>query len=147
VPGTTGQGPFKLLNMCKATKRFRLVEVDVDSTSKQEFTLKDEEVLREAKKIVGIEAYKVGTVSITPSQRAVVNDTVFNKSFLTLTSGANDEVITEIPFADLNKAANNGQLFMVDIPPLVPSKCKIVVGTVAALSASETFLLGFHYES
>jgi hypothetical protein len=132
--------------MCKGTPRFRIVEVDVTSAGVQDFSLSDDEVLRDAKKIIAIEAYKVGTVTNTPKGRAVVNDTVFNKSFLVISTGASDEVLSGIPLADLNRAGNNGQLFYVDIPPISPSKCKIHVASTASLSASETFLLGFHYE-
>jgi hypothetical protein len=134
--------------MCKekGTPRFRLVEVEVSSTSQQDFSLKDEEVLRDAKRIIAIEAYKVGTLALSPTGRAVVNDTVFKKSFLIIGTADSDEVLNKIPLSDLSRADNNGQLFYVDIPPVAPSKCSIKVATVATLSASESFVLAFHYE-
>jgi hypothetical protein len=146
VPGKQGRAFINITIMCKGTPRTRLVEVAIDSIVKTEFSLKDEEVLRKAKRIIAIEAYKVGTVSIAPSTAAVVNDTVFDKSFLTLGTEDGEEVIYKLPLADLNRAANNGQLFYVDIPPIAPSKCSIKVATTAALSAAEVFLLCFHYE-
>jgi len=134
--------------MCKdkGTPRYRIVEVDVTSAAVQDYTLTDEEVLRTAKRIIAIEAFMVGTVSTTPKGRAVVSDTVFKKSYLTIGTADTDEVLTKIPLSDLSRATNNGQLFYVDIPPIAPSKCNIHVGSVAGLSTSETFLLAFHYE-
>lgn len=133
--------------MChgKAIPRSRIVEVAINSAAVTDFSLKDEEVLRKAKKIIALEAYKVGTVSNAPSGAAVVNDTVFNKSFLIIGTEASDEVI-KIPLSDLNRAANSGELFYVDIPPIAPSKCSIKVATTASLNTAEVFLLSFHYE-
>lgn len=134
--------------MCnKGTKNFRLVVVDSTNANTQDYDLKDEENLRTAKRIVAIEAYKVGTVSNEPGGRPVINDTVFNKSFLTISTPDSDEVLYKIPFSDLNRAGNNGQLFLVDIPPLAPSKCKIRIASTVGIVTTESFLLGFHYES
>ena len=123
-----------------------LVEVAIDSASKTEFSLKNEELLGDAKRIIGVSAHKVGSVSIAPSGSAVVNDTVFNKSFLTLGTPGSKEPISKIPLAELNRAANNGQIFYLDVPPLAPSKCAIKVATVAGLVTTEVFLLTFYYE-
>lgn len=127
------------------TKKFRLVEVEC--VSQAATTLKNEEVLGKAKKIVGIEAYKVGTVAVSPSGRAVANNTVFLKSFLTLkTNNGSSEPVLRIPFADLERAGNSGKLLEVNLAPLAISKCEIVVGSVAGIVTTESWLLGFHYE-
>ncbi len=132
--------------MCndKGTKRFRTVIVDCDT--KLEYTLQSDDILNKAKRIVAIEAYKVGDVSKSSTGRAVVNDTIFSKSYLTISSVETDEVLNKVPFTDLNKKTNNGMLFLVDIPPVAMSKCKIVIPDNAALSAAESWVLGFHYE-
>jgi hypothetical protein len=133
--------------MCNIkTKRFRAIEVQIDSVGKQTFTLGDEETLRDAKRIVAIEAYRLADVSMSANARALVGDAIFEKSFLTISTKDTDQVHYRIPLTDLCRADNNGQLYEVDIPPIAPSKCEIFVATVAGLSAAESFLLGFHYE-
>lgn len=120
--------------------------MQVDSTAKQKFNLGDEETLRDAKRIVAIEAYRLADVSMSPAARALVGDAIFEKSFLTIGTKDTDQVQYQIPLTDLCRADNDGQLYMVDIPPIAPSKCEIFVASVAGLSAAESFLLAFHYE-
>lgn len=127
------------------TNRFRIVEVDCETT-KQEYTLLKDDVLDNAKQITAIEAYKVGDLALAPSGRATVNDTVLKKSFLTLSTSDTDEVQYRVPLIDLVRTMNNGQLFLVNLPKLAFSKCKVYVPTTAALSATESWVFGVHYE-
>ncbi len=144
----TRVGLFKFYTMCntKGTTNFKLVEVLIDGVQ-TEYSLKDQEILRQAKKIVAIEVYTVSIVSVTPKSRPVVNNTVFLKSFLVLGSADDKQPIDRIPFTSMNKATNNGLLFYVDIPPIAPSKCFVAVPTGAGIVAGESFLIGFHFEN
>ena len=132
--------------MCtKATKNFRLVVVNI-TAAKQEWNLSDNEDLQQAKRIVAVQAYRVGDVSHAPDGTPVVNNTVFNKSFLSFQTNDNQEKIQQFPFPDLNRKDNNGELVYVDIPPIAPTKCKIKIATAAGIVVDESFLLGVHYE-
>lgn len=133
--------------MCnqQGAPRYRYIEVQTDASTLQ-LSLKDESVLQEAKRIIAITAYRVGTVSNVPSGRPVVNDAVFKKSFLVLSTADTDEVFNKIPLSDLDRTANNGELYFVNIPPIAPTKCFIQIASVAGLNAGESFLLGFQYE-
>lgn len=133
--------------MCinQATPNFLLVEVLIDG-AKTTYSLKDEEILRTAKKIIAIETYKVDNVSISPTGRPLANNSVFAKGFLVLQSATNTEMINELPFPSMDRTTNNGRLFYVNIPPIAPSKCFIRVGTTAGIVTGESFLIGFHYE-
>jgi hypothetical protein len=132
--------------MCiqKGTPRFRIVEVDCAAI--QEYSLQNDDILSKAKSIIAIEAFRVANVTLTPKNRTVVNDAVFLKSFLTIATQVSDEILFRIPFINLSKKDNNGMLFMVNIPPIAMSKCKITVANTAGLVATETWLLAFHYE-
>lgn len=134
--------------MCKqSTKNYRVLEVAIPSTNQRDFYFPQDEILREARKITAIEAFKVGNSSQGPiSGLATVNDTVFNKSFLSLQTMGAEEPITNAALVDLSRKDNNGDLFTVDLPPLNITKCRITVPTAASLSTSEVFLIGFHYE-
>ncbi|MEO5681455.1 MAG: hypothetical protein ABIQ88_02375 [Chitinophagaceae bacterium] len=133
--------------MCnkEGTKRFRVVEV-ICKANQNEYSLLTDDILNSAKRIVAIEAYRVANVSLTPSSLAVVNDTVFAKSFLTMSTAATDEMLNRIPFTDLDRKANQGELFFVDIPPIVASKCKVFIPTTVGIVAGEAWLIGVHYE-
>lgn len=135
--------------MCSVkTPFFRLTAVPCGSTTATRFPLPVDQVLEEAKRIIAIQAYKVTDVTNSPiDQSALANATVFNKSFLVLVSKqGNEEVISLIPLADLCRSANNGVLKEFGILPINVTKCYIQVASVTALSASEVWLLGFHYE-
>lgn len=133
--------------MCNntGTSNFLLVEVQMTGAQNQ-FSLKDEEILRTAKKIVAIEVYKVDNVTITPKGAAVVNNTVFEKAFLVIGLADDKQPLMNIPFTSMDKTANQGRPFFVNIPPIAPSKCFVQVGTQAGIVPGEVFLIGFHYE-
>lgn len=132
--------------MCKQQGAPGFRTIEVLSTAALSYTLPDDEILRNAKRIIGIVAYKVGTLALSKTGRPVVNDTVFNKSYLTVITADDRKVLVDLPFSDMNRAGNNGEIFYVDIPPIAPTKCEINVASAAALSASESFVLGFIYE-
>ena len=129
---------------CQKVKRFRIVEV---TSAGQNNTLNDEKVLDGAKRITAIEAYMVGDVAKGPSGAATVNDTIFKKSFLTLSTGESNEVLLHVPLTDLCKKTNAGQLFLVDLPPISATKSKVYIAELTGLVTTETFVLAFHYES
>lgn len=133
--------------MCKdkGTPNFRQIEVEI-TASQQQYSLKEEEILSDCKKIIGVEVYKVANVSVSPTGRPLVNNTVFTKSYLVIATKDSDEVLYMIPLASMDRSTNQGEIFRVDIPPIAPSKCYIKVGSIAGIVAGESFLLGFHYE-
>lgn len=130
--------------MCHKTKRFRLVEVDCKAQAS--VSLDKEEVLRDAKRITAIQAYKVANKSLAPSGRPTVNDTVFAKAQLVIKTPGDDEVQYKIPFCDMDKQGNGGILYEVDIPPIAPTKCEIVIPSTTGVVTTESYVLGFHYE-
>ena len=132
-------------------KKFRIVEVPIDSASSIAHSFGMEDVLKEAKRIVGIEAYKVGDYAIGPeSGKATVNNTVFAKASLVLGSVDGDEPIYRMPLSRLNPASNAGNTIQFDVERINPGRCKIQLpngasGT-ASLVTTEVFVLGFYYE-
>jgi len=123
------------------------MEVPIESTSQLQIQLPLNETLRDAKRITGVVAYKVGTVSVAPtSALAVVNNTVFLKSFLTLTNVNNEQALSQIPLSDLERSGNAGIELDIEVAKFSANKSFIQISTAASISTSEVFLLRFEYE-
>jgi hypothetical protein len=136
-----------LFIMCKPAKYFRILEVEVNNVNSLEFALPLDEVLRDACKITGISAYPVSSMAVSPvTVAAVVNNTVFNKSTLTLQTKDDQDRIVNLPLQAINPAINNGQIFQIDMPALNTTKCRMRVGNSASLVKGEVWAIGFQYE-
>lgn len=134
--------------MCdQKTKRFRIVEVQIDNVSSQSHPFGMEDVLQKAKRISAIQVYKATEYAKSPlSGKANVSAGVFANASLILGTNEGDEPIFNIPLADLCASNNSGKIREFDISNINPSRCKIFVSDVAGLSVNERFILGFHYE-
>lgn len=135
--------------MEKEQVQFELVEVTISNAGITQFNLATNQVLEQAKEILAIEAYKVGDASISPiSGSNVVNDTVFEKAYLSLVSKTQTgkTIIDLMPLVDLNRPSNQGVMQAFTIKDqLNVTKCFITTASAASQSTSEVFLLGFHY--
>ena len=102
------------------------------------------------KYIVGVSAQHVNTVTNTPLNNAVVNDTVFRKAYLTLQHHG-EERVTALPFPVIQFAqtvANGGYsngIFPVNFLFVDFYKSFISVANATGLVANEAFLLNFYY--
>ena len=128
-------------------KRFRIIEIDISSVGVQSHPFGLEDVLKSAKRIVAIQAFKVGEYARGPiSGKANANATVFNNASLVLGTNDGDEPIFNMPLTDLCSSTNNGLVREFDVSNINPSRCKIYVSSTANLTTNEVFVLGFHYE-
>lgn len=125
----------------KLIKYIETVEVKTNSTTKTKFYFDEQPVLRK-KRILHVQAWRVGYVSESPSDLAVVNDVVFQKSFLVLVSKGK-EIINRIPLVQLTNYFQNENALLLDLMVNFP-KSYIEIGSIASLSASETFLFTFY---
>lgn len=125
----------------KLIKYVETVEVKTNSTTKTKFYFGEQPVLRN-KRILYIETFNVGIVSESPSDLAVINGTVINKSFLVLVS-KNSEVINRIPLLHLIPGTQSDHHILIDLIVDFP-KSYVEVGSIASLNASETFLFTFY---
>jgi len=118
------------------------VEIKTTNTSTTKFYFDEYPNLR-GKVIQRVDNYALGNLQKSPTNRSIVNNTVYEKSFLVLVSQGR-EVINRVPLSQLTPAANGGlPIFfnhIIDFP-----KSYIEVGTKASLSGSESFLLNFYY--
>lgn len=129
------------------TTNFALIEVAPVSTTATKHPLPVDPQIEGVGRIRAITAYKVGEIPTTPvQQKAVVSDTVFKESFLAIVTANSEEVISKIPLADLNRAANNGEYLELQLSDKINlTKCYIQVSQTSDLNADERWLLGFHF--
>lgn len=120
------------------------VEVRVDATNPRIYYLPDDSILR-GKQILEIFTRDNPNDNIvTPTGRAVVNDTILDNSYLTLVCG-NKRFWDDHPLQDLVPTQNDGFHRQLYAPNFNPSKSYISVAGSTALTAGESFLLHFTY--
>lgn len=129
------------------TTRFRFVEVVLNNTAQQQFYFDTDATLQKAVKIVGIEVFSVTDVPKSPiTGKSVVADTVLAKSFLTVVNEQDDnEVISMMPLAVLNRKSNNGEVQQFNIETPNITKCYIRISDTTGLTGGTIWLLGIHY--
>ena len=122
------------------------LEVVVDDATKVEFTFPQNVSTVEAGKIVALATHTVGEIPLSPSGKAIVNNTAFNKAYLVLRnrrSGRDD--LNKIPLRDLLRSANNGEWIHLDGEQYDFSQSRIVVPNNAGLTANEVFMINVIY--
>lgn len=132
-------------NEVNPKERIELIEVICANISAAEFSLGSLPNLRTASKIIRVEALPVSQVTISPSGKAVVNNGVFQKSFLKLISADNVE-FRALALPSISKSINGTVIPAINTPRIDPEKSKIVVGTAAGLVLNEVWLLSVTYE-
>jgi len=126
----------------KLIKYVETVEVLTNSTTKTKFYFGEQPILRN-KRILYVDAWLVGNVSESPSDLLVINNTVFYKSFLVLVSKGK-EIINRIPLYHLTYNFQKYEKYILDLVIDFP-KSYIEIGSIASLSATETFIFTFYY--
>lgn len=131
--------------MRNITDRVLTKSIKVASTTTFQYKLGDDSKLRN-KRVLAIEAHRVGEVATDHDNLVVVADTVFEKACLTL-SVDGEESIDNVPLTVFNRPDNNGQLLYLGengkLVNLESSFIKIASG--ATLTADTVFVLTFHY--
>ena len=125
--------------------RTELIEVIVSNVSAVEFSLGQLPNLRNAKRIVRVEAFPVAAVTLSPSGKPLVNATVFQKAFLRLINNRNTD-LRQVPLQAISKSINGTTIPEMNCGAIDPEKSKIVVGSSVALVLNEVFLLQVTYE-
>ncbi len=125
--------------------RQKIVEVTVNNNAVKQFALGSLPDIREAKAIKRIEAYNVSQLSVSPTEKAVINIDVFNKSYLKLVNPQGTE-LRNFPLSSISKTINGTDIPDLNIGPIDPEKSVIQVGNTAGLVAGEVFLLVVTYE-
>lgn len=126
-------------------ERTELIEVIISNIGVQEFPIGQLPNLRNASKIIRIEALRFTQVPVAPTGKAVVNETVFPKAFLRLINSDNVE-FRAYSLVSLSKSVNGTEIPAINSPRIDPEKSKIVVGSTAGLILNEVFLLQITYE-
>lgn len=120
------------------------VEIQCADTSTTKYTFRNQEIIQDML-ILGVETFDEGDLTIyPPSQRAVVNATVFNKTTLSL-KVRNSIDVDQVPLFTYHRADNGGNLPFFYPRALNLDQCSINIASAASLSASESFIFLFYY--
>lgn len=97
------------------------------------------------KAIIGIETWKVGTVPKSPLGNATINDTAFNKGFLTLNIDGKEK-IKDFPLQALVIANNNGVMKRFNQLKINDQKSYVSFSDSTGIVTDEVVLLAFYFE-
>ncbi|RYY93614.1 MAG: hypothetical protein EOO11_19445 [Chitinophagaceae bacterium] len=135
--------------MCLKARKYAQVEVQVRSLTNPQISFPTDSIVNQAKRIMGIEAYKIAEVSAgKETGNSNVADAVFAKASLNLATSADAQPVSALPLARLNAASNGGRTLEFDLDPLTLAKCSISLpaSSLGGLTANTSFILGFFYE-
>lgn len=123
------------------------VEVQITNTSQRNFYFGNEFILRDARKITGIQVFDASVITKTPTGGTVISAANLKKAYLTLVSEENNrEIVANIPLQTLLASSNDGKVREFDMPMINPSKCYITFGDNSTLNANDIVVFAFYYE-
>jgi hypothetical protein len=122
-----------------------LIEVQIQNGAVTEFRIGDSKDINDSTKIISIETFKQSALSHTHNGFPVVNDNVFNKSFIMLVN-RNDQKLRYMTLASLSKIANGTTIKDLNLTGVDLQKSKIKIGNSVGVVAGEVFLLQITYE-
>lgn len=132
-------------NNFNPNERIELIEIEVQNTGAREFVLGSLPNLRQAKRIIRIEAFDVSSITKSPSGKAVINAAAFKNAFIRLINSENVEY-RHLSLVSLSKTVNGTVIPTLNTPQIDPEKSKITVGDNSTLVSGEVFLLQISYE-
>jgi hypothetical protein len=126
--------------------RIEQVEVQISDTSTLKWKIGDRDNLRDVL-VNAVQVIPVSKASRVPiSDNAVVNNTIFLKSTLTL-SVDGEESIDSVPLTVFNPADNDGRLFVFSVPKRINwEKSYFQISNSTGQVANESFLMVVFYE-
>lgn len=132
-------------NNLNPNERIELIEIEVQNTGAREFVLGSLPNLRQAKRIIRIEAFDVSSITKSPAGKAVINAAAFKNAFIRLINSENVEY-RHLSLVSLSKTVNGTVIPTLNTPQIDPEKSKITVGDNSTLVSGEVFLLQISYE-
>lgn len=129
----------------KPIQKHQAVEVKITSVSLSQVKFPDVQTLRR-KKIVGIEVQHVNEVTNAPSGLALISDTVFKKTFITLKNCHNADDIDKLPLNAIYAKNNNGNVKYFNEMVLDFANSYITISETTGLTADTVVLLDIYYE-
>ncbi|MEO5892267.1 MAG: hypothetical protein ABIQ31_18615 [Ferruginibacter sp.] len=126
--------------------RTEVVEVNVGTSITTAYNFGQLPQLREATKIVSIEAYDVTQVALSRLNKTVISNTVLKKSYLELVErGGAGAVIATVPLMDISKQTAASIIDQQDFPTIDWEKSVIRVAETTGLNANESFIFKVKY--
>ncbi len=123
----------------------RLFEYVVDSAGITEFSLRNDAELRDAARIIKMEAFANSQVPFSPERRPVVSDAVFKKSSIKLVNNGGRE-LRHIALPSISKSVNTFFVDNINVQAIDFEKSKILIGEATGVVAGECYLFQITYE-
>lgn len=125
--------------------RTELIEVLINNAAASEFILGQLPTLRDAARILQIEAFHNGQITNAPTGRPVVATATFQKASLKLISIDQVEY-RHVALTSISKSVNGTVIPMLNVPQIDPEKSKIFVGDTTGVTVNQVFLFEITYE-
>ena len=125
--------------------RRTLYPLQILTAGANEVTFTVDKEIRDAKRIIKIEALTNTQVGFTPNKLPVVNDVVFKNSSIELVN-RDSTTIAQIALPTISKSNNTFFIEPINIEGISLEKCKVVIGNPTGVVAGEAFLFAITYE-
>jgi hypothetical protein len=128
----------------KPISRIEVANININSTSKNEFSFGQNNENIESKFVNSVRCYDITSSGITKStdNNAVINQAAFKKGFLVLKIDGEDKV-NKIPLIELNPQYNGGKKAHFDNLKISLSQSKVVFPDNSSLALSEDLVVVF----
>jgi hypothetical protein len=125
--------------------RTTLYPLQIKSASATEVTFYTDADIKEAKRIISVEAFSASQVPFSPDRFPVVNDAVFKKSSISLVN-VGGTTIRHLALPSISKSNNTFIIEKLNIERIGLEKCKVHIGDNAGVVVGEVFLFQITYE-
>lgn len=126
--------------------RIEVIELNVGSSLTQAYNFGQLPNLRDAARIISVEAYDNGQVTLSPLNKSVVLPAVLKKAYLELVeSGNTNAVLVKVPLVDISKQNAASVIEKLDLPTVDWEKSQVKIPELTNLSVNESFIFKVKY--
>lgn len=122
-----------------------IYELPVKAAGALELSFYTDNDIKEAKKIIKIEAFSNTQVPFSPTRKTVISDAVLRNSSL-LIATIDGTQVRHLPLPSISKQANTLFIEEINVERVGLEKCKVMIGDGAGVNAGEVFLFVITYE-
>lgn len=122
-----------------------LYELKVKASGATELSFLTDTDIKEAKRIIKIEAFSNSQVPFSPNKDTVISDAVLKKSSIQL-STTNGTLVRHLALPMISKQGNTLFIEEINLEKVGLEKSKILIGDSADVNAGEVFLFAITYE-
>lgn len=121
------------------------VEIPITNVNTQLYAFPQNEDLRDATAITGMEIIPLALQTKSPANRNVINAGAFAAGYVTLQDQNGTTHIQQQPFAVFNPQNNYGEFKQLNIPPINPTQCNIYIADASTLVENESVIVTIYF--